>query len=195
MRIFALETNMEKLSKSFLSEHEQILLTVTFSVFLFVIRSLKALLLTTVLIALGIGVWYLGVPGLWATLIPAIIWFFFVFIHWVTAFIDWKYDVLLVTTEEVVIIDQTSLFHVKIRQLTLDNIASVSAESQFWNVLPFGKLHFDLKEGISKAFSLPYIPHARVVATAISDAVVKFQRRRASTPSQTAPSSSQPSQK
>jgi GNAT superfamily N-acetyltransferase len=59
-----------------------------------------------------------------------------------------------VTNEEVVFVDQSSLFHIKIRQMNLDNVASVSAESQFWNIFPFGKIHFDLKEGVGSSLTL-----------------------------------------
>lgn len=179
MKIFALETNREKLMRSFLSEHEQVLMIVTFSAFLFVLKSVKYFLFTLIFIAIGVGVGYVGAPLLWSVLGPFVLWFFLVFYRWVTAFIDWKFDLLLITSEEVVVVDQSSLFHVKIQQMNLDNIASVSAESMYWNLFPFGKLHFDLKEGTGRTMDLSYIPHATVVASSISDATVRFQRRRA----------------
>ena len=178
MKIFALETNEQKLIKSFLSHGEEVILRVKFSSFLFILRTFKAILFTLIFVAVDVGLTSVGFPLVWDSLILFVFWLFFVFFRWLTAFIDWKFDVLLVTSEEVVVVDQSSLFHAHIRQMNLDNIASVSAETQFWNLFPFGKLHFDLKEGTGRALVLPYIPLATKVASVISDTIVAYQRRR-----------------
>ncbi len=179
MKIFALETNDDKLEKSFLSRDEEVILRVKFSGFLFVMRTLRTLVISSVFVAVGIGLAYLQLPILWITVALLAVWFFVTFLPWITAYIDWRYDTLLVTTEEVVWVDQSSLFHVHIRQMNMDNIASVSAETQYLNLFPFGKLHFDLKEGTGKTLILGYIPHSQRVASIISDGIVRFQRRRA----------------
>lgn len=178
MKLFALETDEQKLIQGFLSHDEQVVMTVNFSVFLFIIRSIRAFFLTLILVAIGVAVTQFGAPVSWTVLILFCLWFVWIFLRWVTAYIDWRYDVLLVTTEEIVIVDQSSLFRVKIRQMNLDNIASVMAETQFLNLFPFGRLQFELKEGTGKTLVLPYIPHANRVASVISDAMVVFQRRR-----------------
>ncbi len=152
---------------------------VGFSVFLCIVRSIRSAFFTLVFVAVAVGAAYLGLPGGWTALVLVPLWVFLVFFPWIRAFIDWRYDVLVVTTEEVVIIDQSSIFHASIRQMNLDNIASVSAETMFLNLLSFGKLHFELKEGVGKSISLPYIPQAQRVSSIISDAMVTFQRRRA----------------
>lgn len=179
MKIFALETDEDKLEKSFLSPDEEVILRVKFSGFLFVMRTLRSVILTLIFVAIGVGLAYAQLPVPWIVVVLCVFWFFMVFLKWVTAYIDWRYDMLTVTTEEVVWVDQSSLFHVHIRQMNMDNIASVSAETQYLNLFPFGKLHFDLKEGTGKTLILGYIPHAQRVASIISDGIVRFQRRRA----------------
>lgn len=177
MKIFALETDEEKLIRECLSQDEKVLLRVKFSMFLFVIRSIRALLISAVFIAVGVGFSFMEVPMLWVIDTLVVIWIPVVGWKWLTAYIDWRFDVLVVTSEEVIIIDQSSLFKRRIRQMNLENIATVSAESQYLNLLPFGKVHFDLKEGIGNAIVLGYIPQSQKVASAISDAIVMFQRR------------------
>jgi hypothetical protein len=178
MRLFALETNPKKLEASLLSSGEEVVLRVTFHPFLFIMRSCRAIAMTILFFAIESAAFFFGAPVLWTSIALIAIWIPFTLFPWITAYIDWRYDVLIVTNEEVVFVDQSSLFHIKIRQMNLDNVASVSAESQFWNIFPFGKIHFDLKEGVGSSLTLRYIPHAQKVASMISDTEVRFQRRR-----------------
>ncbi len=178
MKIFALQTDEEKLIQSFLSSDEKVVLRVKFSAFMFVLRSIKAFVFTVIIIALGGVFGYSGLPALVHVPVLAFFWFFFVFVKWVMSFLDWKYDLLLVTTDEIVVVDQGSLFRVSIRQMNLDNIASVASKSQYMNLFPFGTLMFDLKEGTGNAVVLHYIPKADRVASIISDSLVRYQRRR-----------------
>ncbi len=178
MKIFALETDEEKLIQSFLSQGEEVILRVRFSAFVFVVRSLKALCFTAIFVAVGVALYYFQLPLAWDIGGLTVLWLFLVGWKWLSSYIDWRYDVLLVTTEELVILDQSSLFRLKIRQMNLDNLASVSSETMFFNLLSFGMLHFELKEGVGQSITLPYIPHAERVSSIISDAVVLFQRRR-----------------
>lgn len=179
MKIFALETDDKKLIKSFLSSDEDVVLTVKFSSFLFVVRTIKAAFLTVILIAIASAIEYYGAPALWTWVATGVVWFFWIVLRWITAYIDWRHDILIVTTEEVVIVDQSSLFRRSIRQMNLENIASVSDETQFGGMLPIGVLRFELKEGTGKTLTLGYIPHADKVASIISDSMVVYQRRRA----------------
>jgi hypothetical protein len=178
MKIFALETNTQKLIGRLLTQDEEVILTVRFSAFLFIIRTLRQVLYTAVLFAVGAGLAYVELPAMIYLPVLLITWFIGVFLPWLTAFIDWRFDVLIVTTEEIVIVNQSSLFRVSIRQMNLENIASVASDSQFWNVFPFGRLLFDLKEGTGKSITLSYIPYAERVSSIISDAMVLFQRRK-----------------
>ncbi len=179
MKIFALQTDEEKLIKSFLSSDETVVLRVKFSAFMFVLRSIKAFFFTLCIVALGVAFELGGLPGFFHIPVLIFFWFFFVFVKWLMSFLDWKFDLLLLTTEEIVVVDQGSLFRVSIRQMNLDNIASVASKSQFMNLFPFGTLVFDLKEGTGRAVTLHYIPHADRVASIISNSIVTFQRRRA----------------
>ncbi len=61
--------------------------------------------------------------------------------------------------------------------MSLENFASVVAETQFWNIFPFGMLRFHLKEG-ERETVMKYIPHAQEVAEKIADVVASFQRRK-----------------
>lgn len=179
MKILALETNEERLKDQLISPSEQLLLAIHFSGFLFAARFIKALGATAVLGAIGFGLIYGGAPWEWVTLLLLGLWLPLIGISLLTAWIDWRYDVLLVTTDKVIIVDQSSIIRATIQQMNIENIASVTAHTQFADLLPFGKLWFDLKEGTGQRMVLPYVPRARAVASTIANIVMDFQSRRA----------------
>ena len=101
------------------------------------------------------------------------------------AFIDWQYDFIYVTTDRIVLIDQTTFIKQRIMPIHHENIASVSSETQFWNVFPFGRIVVRLKEGEGgEKIMLQYIPDAADVAARISEVVTRYQRRAAQSPVQ-----------
>ncbi len=176
MRIFALETNRQKLLDQLLAPNEQILLDTRFHW----IRFLPGVLRFVVVSALAaVAVQWYGAIQLppstpWIVLL---LWLVFGLWPFLNTLIDWTQDAVIVTTEEVAIIDQNTVFRRKIRQMTLENLASVSGETQWGNIFRFGRLIFDLKEGTGEHVRLPYVPHADHVASVISDAIVAFHRR------------------
>lgn len=178
MKIFALETDIRKVQESFISANESMVLLLGFHGFLFFIRLLRALVLTVPFALIVVGAAYLEFPLLWIAVGVAVLWFVIVFLPLFTAWLDWRFDFLLVTTEKIVYVNQSSIFHVEVRQMNLDNVASVHSSTQFWNIFPFGVLCFDLKEGIGQRFCLGYIPHAHRAATIISDTLTLFQKRK-----------------
>ena len=178
MRLFALETNIDHVKKKFLSTEEREIMTVFFHGFRFFLTFTANILWTFFLVGVLIGLGYARIPPLWLTFSGSVIWFFFIFIPIVKAYLDWRFDFILVTSDKVIVVDQSSFFHQKITPMNLENFASVSAETQYWNLFPFGTLHFNLKEGAGEGVELAYIPSAHEVASKISDAITIFQRRK-----------------
>lgn len=178
VQIFALETDIGKLKKRFLSADEREILTVSYHWFRFLLAVLRDVLWTVLIIMVAVGVSFASLPLRWIIPAAALVWLFFVFRSFLRAYIDWKYDFMLVTTDKVIVVNQSSLFHQKVTPMNLENFASASAETQFWNLFPFGILHFNLKEGIGDGVNLRYIPDAHTVAAGISDAITTFQRRK-----------------
>lgn len=178
MRIFALETDREKLRRRFLSEGEREIRTISFHGFRFFLRMLWDIFWAIIVILFVLGVSSVGLPLSWVAIAAGIPWFLFMFASLLKAYIDWRYDFILITTDKVIVVDQSSLFHQKVTPMNLENFASVSAETQFWNLFPFGILHFNLKEGAGNGVKLRYIPHVHDAASVISDAITTFQRRK-----------------
>jgi hypothetical protein len=178
VRIFALETDTEKLKKRFLSQEEREIRTVFFHGFRFYLAVARLTFWTFVIAGLSVGLGLTGLPTLWGIVATGVIWFIFVFLPLLRAYLDWRYDFLLITTDKVIVVDQSSIFHQKITPMNLENFASVSAETQFWNLFPFGMLNFNLKEGTGSGVNLRYIPHAHDIASCVSDAITTFQRRK-----------------
>lgn len=182
MRLFALDTNLDGIKRRFLSAEEQEVLTVFRHGFSFFLQIIFQIILTVGLIAIGVVLSVFDIlpwtiPPAWTIGILALLWLFLAFPTILKAFLDWKFDCIIVTTDKVVLLEQSSLFHRRITPMHLENFASVTATSQFWNLFPFGTLHFQLKEGIGKDMQMKYIPHADEVAAKISDTVTQYQRR------------------
>jgi len=178
MRLFALETDTAKIKHSFLSADEQEVMTVYFHGFRFFMIFARDAFVTALLISLGIGLGYIRIPILWIVFPGSLVWLFFIFIPLLKSYLDWRFDFILVTTDKLIVVDQSSLFHRKVTPMNLENFASVSVETQFWNLFPFGELHFSLKEGTGEEVQLKYVPNVEEVASRISDCITMFQRRK-----------------
>ena len=182
MHLLALNTDIEGVKRRFLSANEQEVLTAYRHGFFFFLSIVLQLVLTIGLIAAGVALntWDIlpwDIPSWWIAIFLAILWAFLAFPTILKAFLDWKFDFIFVTTDKVVLLDQSSIFHHRITPMNLENFASVTAASQFWNLFPFGSLHFQLKEGTGEDITMKYIPHADEVAAKISDTVTQYQRR------------------
>ncbi len=181
MHLLALDTDIDGIKRRFLSAGEQEIVTVFRHGFFFFLSIVYQIFLTAALFAAGVGLRAIDLPleisPWWIVAAIVAAWMFLAFPTVLKAFLDWKFDFILVTTDKVVIADQSSLFHQKITPMNLENFASVTAATQFWNIFPFGALHFQLKEGIGEDITTKYIPHARDVAAKIADTVTLYQRR------------------
>lgn len=178
MHLFALETDTEAFKKRYLYEGEQEVLTIYNHGFKFALAAIRLGFLTLFIVSLAVGAGVIGAPWFVTVPVALVLWLIGVGPRLLSAFLDWRYDFTFVTTDKVVLVDQSSLFRQRITPINLENFASVSTETQFWNVFPFGALRFHLKAGLGEDLVLRYIPHADRVAAAIANAVTVFQRRK-----------------
>ena len=176
MRIFALETDLDTLTRNLVADETRVIRRVHHHGLVFILKLCKSVIISAIVATLSFAAVWVGLPVTPIVGVAAIMVFFFAVFPLLTAFIDWNYDILILTPEKIVIVDQSSIFRRHIRQMSLENVASANAETQFWNILPFGRLCFDLKEGVGERLCLAYIPHADDVATCIGDALAKFER-------------------
>lgn len=179
MKILALETNEERLKEQVISPSEQLLLAIHFSGYLFGARLLRSIIYTLLLAGLATVFILASLPWELVVLVILLVWLPLVGVKLLTALIDWRYDVLLVTTDKIIVVDQSSIIRSSIQQMNIENIASVTAHTQFGDLLPFGRLCFDLKEGTGQRMVLPFVPCSRAVASTIANIVMDFQGRRA----------------
>lgn len=179
MRILALETDFDRLKTRFLSSDEREIMTVHFHWFKFFGSFVWAGLFTAMLAVLA--AWMpiqFQLPTLPVVVAFLLLWLFFVFPRLMRAYIDWQYDCVVITTDKVVIVDQSSIFRQKITPINLENVSGVSTETQFWNVFHFGTLHLDLNESAGAEHTLRFINRASHVAAAVTEALTNFQRRK-----------------
>ena len=177
MQIFALQTNREKTKNALLSNGEELLFTVRYSRFIYVLGIIPQLFLTAVLIGIGV-LFFLYEPlyAQWALLVLICVWTLFILLPIIYKYLHWFYSFVLITKERIVVVDQVSLVHRKETELSLENFAGVSSETQFWNIFPFGILHFTMREGNEQLAPLHYVTDVDKVAKEISDVVTSFQR-------------------
>jgi len=143
----------------------------------FMFAIVREIFLTVALFGAGITAWAFNLPMVWVTGILMGLWFVFVFFNIIKAYIDWYYDFILVTTDKVILVDQTSIFKQEVMPIHIENIGGVSVFTQFWSIFPFGGICIHLKEGRGgEDISKKYVPRAQEVAGKISDVITCYQR-------------------
>ncbi|KKW32576.1 MAG: hypothetical protein UY77_C0019G0025 [Candidatus Uhrbacteria bacterium GW2011_GWA2_53_10] len=180
MHIFALETDVNKIKQRFChgGEGEKEVFMTYYHGLSFFFAILREMLITTVLAALGVAGWIYQWPVWWTVWILASVWFVLVFFNIIKAYIDWAYDFILITTDKIILVDQTSFFKQEIKPIHLENVGAVSTRTQYWDIFPFGVVCIHLKEGLGgDRITKKYIPHASKVAGILSEVVTEYQRR------------------
>lgn len=179
MRLFALDTNaMETICRRYCTQGETVVLLTRYHWLSFLLRTFREFAVTLLLIALVALAWTYEWPL--AEIIGTVVslWVVFVLFRILKAFIDWRFDCILVTTDKIVLVDQTSIFSRQEKPIHLENVGGVSAATQFWDIFPFGKITIHLKEGLGgDAVTIYFVPHAQQVAATIVDVVTKYQRK------------------
>ncbi len=179
MKIFALETNIDRVKEHFLAPGENEIFLARPHVLLFIFRSIPKIILTAIILFVG---FYAVQIGLFTTQISIlflfILWFFFVFYGWVEAFIDWRYDFIFLTTDKLIIVDQMSLFRKSITPISIENLGDVQSHTQWLNLFNFGIIRFALKEGQGPEIVLSFMPNADRLVAKISEQTTLYQRRK-----------------
>lgn len=179
MQIFALETNLGRVKDRFLAHGEQEIFIVTPHFFSFLVRIVWDILVTLMLLGLTFYAYQINmVDATVAAIFFGAVWFFFVFFSMVRAYIDWKYDFLLLTTDKLIIVDQMSLFRKSITPISLENLGDVVAQTQWLNLFNFGIIHFALREGSGPEIVLRFMPEADKLVAKIAEQITLYQRRK-----------------
>ncbi len=177
MRFFAIETSIRRLKAQFLNDTEQEVFTVYKHPFQFLRIAIPVLLaFFAFLIVIGaLATTDLSIEFLTFLLLIAAAIALVTIIH---AYLDWRYDFLLFTTDKMVVVD-SALFHQRVEPVNLEHLSSVSGETKFGNILGFGTLEFQMKDEFARQkMYADYIPGVSVVAAKIADIVTDFQRRK-----------------
>ncbi|TSC58952.1 MAG: hypothetical protein Greene041662_680 [Candidatus Peregrinibacteria bacterium Greene0416_62] len=179
MRFFALDTRAtEKICKRYCTQGETEVLLTRYHWLSFLLRTFREFLINIVLLGMVLIAWMYEWPLLEIIGSAVALWVIFVLFRVLKAFIDWRYDFILVTTDKIVLVDQTSIFSRQEKPIHLENVGGIAAATQFWDIFPFGKITIHLKEGLGgDAVTILFVPHAQEVAATIVDVVTKYQRK------------------
>lgn len=179
MRFLALETNIRKLKSQFLAEGEEELLTTSRHIFAFLIPLLWIIPLS----ALFVVAWITGITmGLDVLVITPLLYAGLLLLLGMAihAFIAWHYNVLIITTEKIVIVEHRFIVSQVIRPVPLENIATTDTRSQYVGLGNCGYVNIHLSEileGTNKEIRINTLPKPGVVAGIIENArVLKSQR-------------------
>lgn len=179
MKIFALETDSEKVKAGFRALGEQEIFTATPHVWRFLFSIAWDVLITIgLLILASIGLWMGFLPVIDILGLFSLLWFIFVFFSLIEAYLNWRYDFLFLTTDKLVIVDQQSIFRKSITPINLENLGDVMAETQWLNLFGFGIVRITLKEGHSGDIVLRFMPEADKLVAKISQQITLYQRRK-----------------
>ncbi len=179
MKIFALETNLERVKEHFLAEGEAEIFTVHPHVVSFVWHIAWEFFIAIFLLSACSYGYYIGFLSLTAAIVIfALGSFFFVPLGLIEAYIDWKYDFILLTTDKLIIVDQMSLFRKSITPISLENLGDVVAKTQWLNLFRFGIISFALKEGNGPDVILHFMPEAEKIVGKIAEQITLYQRRK-----------------
>jgi len=177
MRFLALETNIDKIKSAYCHDGECEVLFTRYHGLSFFFAILREIIITITFFTLGIIGWIYNWPMGWLAWVLFLLWFVLVVFNVAKAYIDWMYDFIFVTTDKIILVDQTSVFRREIHPIHLENIGSISTETQLWGLFPLGKLQIRLKEGLGgDDLTLKFVPYAGKVASKISDVVTRYQR-------------------
>jgi hypothetical protein len=175
MRILALETSIDAIKEKFVVEGEKVVQVTHRHFMAFVVhiwwQTLVTIAFTAILPLIAVGdveytsfyvLFFLGWLVVYA-------YFFF------AAYIQWKYNFLIVTTQKVVVVDQ-KLFYQEINPLRFSRISNTRVESQFGGFFHCGILHLNLmvpeKQGEYLELPHPYLPRPEEIAAVIENGLV-----------------------
>lgn len=178
MRFLALETDSKKIIRRYCSPEEIVLHVTHFHGMLFTIKTLKNLFITLPVIAIIAAALYFGSPVGITLAVGAVALLFSTF-PILKAWIDWQYDYIIITSDKIVLVDQSSIVRQHIKPINYENIGSVSLETQWFNMFNFGIIHLDLKEGEGGGtITKDFVPYPQKIGEVLSAAVTNFQRGR-----------------
>ncbi len=175
MRILALETNIGVIKERFIVHGEEELLTASHHWCYFLVFFFRGLVIFAVA---GAGLWFMWLEEFFSNA-----WFVGFAALWLllgaflacNAYIRWRLNCIIVTTQKIIRVTQISFFHNDITPISFDNIASTRAESQFWGFVNVGVLHINLKERLqasNKEVTMKYMPHPSEIASVIENTIV-----------------------
>ncbi len=180
MRIFALETSVEKLKAKFISENEEAVHVSHKHFLIFFMHSFWQSFVTV----LVLGVALLGTAQGWfsfegaaiALVVWAVIYLYFLW----GAYIDWKYNFIIVTTQKMILVQQRSFFYQRINPIHFGNINSTRVESQFGGIFRCGTVYILLKiseeGGKHVELASAYVPKPNNIAAMIEHGIVMNEK-------------------
>ncbi|MFH0769846.1 MAG: hypothetical protein V1926_00540 [Candidatus Peregrinibacteria bacterium] len=177
MRILALETDLNRIKDRYCNNDEELVLMTRFHGLRFFFASIKLFLIAVLLAAFAVAALFSGLTWEWTLPIFALLGLVLVGFPLIKYFIDWRFDVLIVTTDKIILVDQTLLFRQEINPIHFEHVGRIVTQTQFYDLFNFGMLKIHIEEGIeSQAIVLKYVPHLLESAAKISSAVTRHQR-------------------
>jgi len=185
-------TSLTRFNDSDLKPGEKIILRVRRHWFSFFSSALPSMLKMLVIIGIGVVLAYFDVITLefnyenlflWGLLIGLILWQFFG--DWLKAWIDWRYDEDIITTERIVDVDQHHLFGRDVGITELDNVEDISLKHKGFFSTIFNFADVDIQtagtntqklEG-GNTFVLKDAPNPLKIQKIISEAVINSREK------------------
>ncbi len=177
MRIFALETDIEKVKRRYITPDETEVFTTHRHGFYFIKTIFVDVLFSILLGAMAYLSYVNDVMAAFQVVLVALgVWGFIAFFSLLRAFLDWQYDFITLTNEKLIIVNQSSVFKQEVNPLNLHNIHSISTETQWLNLFGFGGVRIVIKEAVQTDLLLTFIPRSEDIVAKISAAITESDR-------------------
>lgn len=173
MQILALETDVEVLKKKFLVEGEQAVLVTHKHWIVFIVNIWWQTIVTTLLLAGSVAMavsdlltlpLIASIVGIWGLL-------YAYYLLW--AYVQWKYNFLIISTQKLVIVEQYAVVRQHINPLPFPRISNTRVESQFAGIFRCGILYLNMmvpeRRGEYMELSIPYLPKPADIAAMIEN--------------------------
>lgn len=181
MRFFALETDLRKTVYSLKGRDEPAILFVQRHWMPLVFAVLRAAASLAACVAVVLLLRTVGVEAPWSG-VPILAWLAWAAVDGLRAYIDWRYTFLFMTAEKLVFVEQHLWTWRRLTPITLNNVLSVTVESQFWELFPFGSLCVHLRDPNLTSIVFRYAPRPQRIARKIAKVVTSYNRNRSQAP-------------
>lgn len=181
MKFLALQTDIDALRRQFIAEGEHEILTVARHPITFIVAFIVDTILyaTAAFLIATSAAFITDTAGRTTVTVLFSICTLVYLYELLKAYIGWRHNYLIVTSEKIITIEHRSFLHQKVNSIHFNIIVRSHFDSQYFGILRCGTVKINLDEklaGSARVITLRSIPAADTVVSAIENAMALHQQ-------------------